>query len=373
MRKRDWDLLFSKYDLRSFLDAQLQSVNDRVLKLDPSRFDHESDEMLSASIASELVISPLEIDEGEISVSSRDIKVDVSRDFDRAVLDRSQPANIDGVEVTYHLPFRGDKQLLRCRPSSYTFNPPRAVISHGELRFPYERPGRDIASTKQSFTQDLSSLNQWLPWVNHQVTEYNSSVEAAVRQRVTQRRADLDGSKQDLGSLGFKMRAGEQALVPSATPVRRGEATKKRATVRANARRTYDVALSFAGEDREYVEMVAEKLRDLGVTVFYDRFEEAVLWGSDLAEHLGHVYGKDSRFVVLFLSRAYAAKAWPRHERQFALGRQLATGQQRILPVRFDDTEIPGLPSTIGYLDLRALSPEKLVELIRQKLDQPEA
>lgn len=32
----------------------------------------------------------------------------------------------------------------------------------------------------------------------------------------------------------------------------------------------YDVALSFAGEDREFVEECAEILRSLNVNVFYD-------------------------------------------------------------------------------------------------------
>ena len=101
--------------------------------------------------------------------------------------------------------------------------------------------------------------------------------------------------------------------------------------------------------------------------MFYDRFEEVELWGKDLAEHLGRVYGSDARFVVLFLSRAYAAKAWPRHEKQFALGRQISTGEELVLPVRFDDTEIPALSSTVGYLDLRVLTPAKLAELIAGK------
>jgi hypothetical protein len=135
---------------------------------------------------------------------------------------------------------------------------------------------------------------------------------------------------------------------------------------------SYDVALSFAGEDRAYVEQVAEQLRQLGVNVFYDRFEEVGLWGTDLSEHLGRIYGSAARFVVLFLSQAYAAKAWPRHEKQFALGRQMSTGEERILPVRFDDTEIPGLPPTLGYLDLRRLTPAGLAELIRQKVRQVE-
>jgi hypothetical protein len=36
----------------------------------------------------------------------------------------------------------------------------------------------------------------------------------------------------------------------------------------------YDVALSFAGEDRHYVEQVAEILKRKGISVFYDKYEE---------------------------------------------------------------------------------------------------
>lgn len=34
----------------------------------------------------------------------------------------------------------------------------------------------------------------------------------------------------------------------------------------------YDIALSFAGEDRKYAEKLALKLRDKGVRVFYDNW-----------------------------------------------------------------------------------------------------
>src|SRR6266403_774201 len=40
----------------------------------------------------------------------------------------------------------------------------------------------------------------------------------------------------------------------------------------------YDVTLSFAGEDRDYVEQVAAALYALGIRVFYDRYEAVDLW-----------------------------------------------------------------------------------------------
>jgi hypothetical protein len=39
----------------------------------------------------------------------------------------------------------------------------------------------------------------------------------------------------------------------------------------------YDVALSFAGEDRPYVHNVAQVLRSNGASVFYDDFEKVEL------------------------------------------------------------------------------------------------
>ncbi len=369
MRKREWTLLFSKYNLRAVLENQLKMIGDRVLQIDLKHFDSQSNEFLAAEVASNLVVTPLNIHEDDISVSVEDVKVDVSNDFNRVVLDRSRPAYIDGVEVTYHVPFSGDEELWHCQPSSFTFNPPRAVIYNKELRFPYDRPGREITETKRLFNEDLTSLKSWLPWVNQQVSEFNASLELKARQSVVQRRADLNKTKDDVASLGFKVRGTGVAPIqikPQETPTERRKRTRER------VKRVYDVALSFAGENRDYVEQVAEHLTNLGVTVFYDRFEQVNLWGKDLAEHLGEVYGKNSRFVVLFLSRAYASKAWPNHEKQFALGRRLSGDREMILPVRFDDTEIPGLPPTIGYLDLRVLTPDKLAELIRQKVDSDE-
>ena len=49
----------------------------------------------------------------------------------------------------------------------------------------------------------------------------------------------------------------------------------------------YDIALSFAGEDREYVEKVATLLKENGVKVFYDKFEQVDLWGKDVSYNIG--------------------------------------------------------------------------------------
>ena len=46
----------------------------------------------------------------------------------------------------------------------------------------------------------------------------------------------------------------------------------------------WDVALSFAGAQRDYVEQVAEVLKARGVRCFYDADEQIELWGKYLAD-----------------------------------------------------------------------------------------
>src|SRR5712671_3432954 len=112
----------------------------------------------------------------------------------------------------------------------------------------------------------------------------------------------------------------------------------------------YDVAISFAGEQRKEAEAIADCLKKNEVKVFYDGYEKADLWGKDLYEHLSTVYQKKARYCLMLVSAAYAAKVWPTHERRNAQARALSQKTDYILPVRFDDTEIPGLLNTVGYL-----------------------
>ena len=130
----------------------------------------------------------------------------------------------------------------------------------------------------------------------------------------------------------------------------------------------YDVTLSFAGEDRHYAEELANLLKSGGYSVFYDDYEKAQLWGTNLYDHFSSVYKDQARYCVMFLSEHYARKLWTRHERQSAQARAFEESKEYILPIRLDDTEIPGISGTIGYLDLRSMSIEEIYQILVEKL-----
>ncbi|EEF59979.1 toll/interleukin-1 receptor domain-containing protein, partial [Pedosphaera parvula] len=136
---------------------------------------------------------------------------------------------------------------------------------------------------------------------------------------------------------------------------------------------SYDIVLSFAGEDRPYVEKVARFLRSKGVKVFYDKFEEAHLWGRDLAEHFDMIYGTSGRYCVIFISKDYVKKMWTRHERQTALARALKEQSEYILPARFDDTPVDAIRSTLAYISLSKLKPSEFAHQVLKKLGRDTA
>ena len=130
----------------------------------------------------------------------------------------------------------------------------------------------------------------------------------------------------------------------------------------------YDVALSFAGEDRQHAKALANLLEAGGYSCFYDEDELAQLWGKNLYDYLSSVYKDRARYCVMFLSQHYERKLWTNHERQMAQARAFQENREYILPVRLDDTEILGIPPTVGYLDLRLITIEEVYEALDKKL-----
>ena len=213
MMKSDWDRLFSECDLRARLENRLNQVEDEVRDIDPVRFETSTDDLLSATSASALVVAPIELHEDQLSVSPRDAKVDVSYDHNRIFFDPG-PHYVDGLEITYNLPVSGDSNLFKCKPNQFTAVSPRAVLWPDKLTFPYDSADRDVAGTKKSFDEDLTTIKQWLGWQARQIAEHNASLVDRVRSAVIARRAELSKTQSDLLALGHSHQGDRRTSCP---------------------------------------------------------------------------------------------------------------------------------------------------------------
>jgi hypothetical protein len=130
----------------------------------------------------------------------------------------------------------------------------------------------------------------------------------------------------------------------------------------------FDVAISFAGSERELAEKLAEKLRAAGIIVFYDNFYPEHLWGKNLTAFFDEIYRKRAKFCMILVSKEYKDRQWTNHELRSAQAKALELkGQEYILPVKIDDTELEGLPPNVGYVSI-SLGVEKIADMLIKKL-----
>ena len=207
--------------------------------------------------------------EGATSVEVEEAQVDVSHDPGRFIRDRDEPFYVPGIRATYFVPYAGDGDLFKCQPSTFTTVIPAVTdLLQDELVFAVARPDQNVAATKQAFEGELNRVKEYLAWVRQDAATFNASLPADARRWLTTRRERLAQMDQGVQSLGVPIRkAGSLRGCLHRGP--RHRLRPKRVVEK------YDVALSFAGEDREYVEAVAQGLKNAGISVFYDRFEAA--------------------------------------------------------------------------------------------------
>jgi hypothetical protein len=136
----------------------------------------------------------------------------------------------------------------------------------------------------------------------------------------------------------------------------------------------YDLALSFASEDRPLAEQFADLLARQNVKVFLDEYRPADTdrWGKDILDHLVNLYARKARYCLLLVSQYYPLKTWTEAEQTSLRERALRDPNEYILIIQADDSEVPGMAKAKGYKDLRRDSVENLVTWLDEKLRQPE-
>lgn len=133
---------------------------------------------------------------------------------------------------------------------------------------------------------------------------------------------------------------------------------------------SFKVALTFAGENRAFVEKIAVSLEEkLGKgKVFYDNFFQGVLARTDLDLFLQDIYQNKSDFIVVFLSKDYESKEWCGLELRAIRDLIKKKESQKIIPVKLEECKNNGFFSIDGYLDGLNNTPNEISKLIYQRI-----
>lgn len=131
----------------------------------------------------------------------------------------------------------------------------------------------------------------------------------------------------------------------------------------------WDVAVSFAGEDRGIVEEFRQLMNAAGYTVFYDFDEQHKLWGENLRRKLVDVYTHDAQYMVVFLSKHYPEKDWTSFELEIAREARTKRTETYLLPIIVDDVAVVGISKDVCHVDLRRTRIQEVTELLIRKIE----
>ena len=141
--------------------------------------------------------------------------------------------------------------------------------------------------------------------------------------------------------------------------------------------RQSESTFDFPGERREFVGKVAGFLTQaIGKEkIFYDRNFEAELARPNLDTYLQEIYHDDSELIAVFLCAEYEKKEWCGLEWRAIRDLIKQRKASDVMPVRFDNTHIPGLFSIDGYISVENRQPKEIADHIieRYQINQRES
>ena len=110
----------------------------------------------------------------------------------------------------------------------------------------------------------------------------------------------------------------------------------------------FDIAVSYASEQREYIEKFVNFMEKKKLKVYFDRNEQAHMVGKLLHEELVRIYSQENLIRVIFLSNEYIKKPYTKLEAETILAENVHD-KNKMFIFKFDDITYPGLNRNMLY------------------------
>lgn len=137
------------------------------------------------------------------------------------------------------------------------------------------------------------------------------------------------------------------------------------ATKSENGTFSYDLAVSYAGEQEKLVSRVSKILETDGFKVFFAPEQESEFIAEDMITRFYRIYRYESRYVAAFVTEEYLRKDITMHEAATARLRRKAEGRNCLIPIYFGDVELPHLDLDIHYIRGDGLREVEIADKIR--------
>ncbi len=213
------DLLFYELDGSAVIENQKRQLEKEVAGIAEQQLLNTSVEDLVKYLVQKYKIDVPVLDVENAIADQREANVEVSGFM--YGLDRGESRSVSGTLITLEVPFVGDREMFRVRPSTYSLNPPHAKIRDNLVLLSQSGTNMNGSEVQASFDRTIGILNQYLGWLENDVKKLNELLPSIARQSIESRRAKLLANQSLVSGLNFKLKERSDAPKTYTAPIKR--------------------------------------------------------------------------------------------------------------------------------------------------------
>lgn len=201
--------LFNEYDLTKFLTRRQQRIAEDVNAIPKEDFLEISTENLIEQLSTQNRITPLALDmDGIYREPTEECKIDVSQDRSRYIPNRNKPFYIDGIKITIKIPFSGEKELFKFRPSRWqTGGIMKFTIESNELCRTYKLSSdANHEEISSQFGKEIKNVENHLEYQAADIQKYNEALEGIVRQAIKAKQEKIQKQNSISDNIGIPLK-----------------------------------------------------------------------------------------------------------------------------------------------------------------------
>ena len=190
------DYLFFQADSSGVQEHQRKEMEAGIAGMDGNRLLNTNVDDLISYFAEKHSVDVPFLDEANMSVDQREARRDVSGDPSRmAYFTGQRPVHVTGTEVIVEVPFSGDPEKFKVRPSTYDSGPPRGEVRGNTILFRFWSDNPQPEKLRSELDRWLADVKRYLQWQRESFKGFNDSLVGSARTAITRRREKLSPTK----------------------------------------------------------------------------------------------------------------------------------------------------------------------------------
>lgn len=192
--------LFCDIDLRQSLDISKEKIRQAIDKYSNQEILANDFEILTENLFWEFYIQPIKIFDEEFSKRSL-IQGKIAKRVDPYFRDiyRNEYVDVDGVTMRFYFPYEGERDLFRCRASTYSLSGyPDVDIDNSYVIIEYEYGLSEVDSPEKTNTvfkrleRDIDLIRKGADYANADVVCFNDAIKDLALQYLQEKKKKVE-------------------------------------------------------------------------------------------------------------------------------------------------------------------------------------